>query len=234
MDSMQGLIYVTLDISDWDNLPPSYVVEKATAKLGVGEVTGATGAFVYFATDAAAAGAGKPQWLVMWESSDIDHDTTAGPRDAREQDSGTAYHQDLFALQSTYTSPSFTSAELQAGSATNYIVAVVIRLDEAFKEEYDRYYAEEHIGGLMEVPGWRRTRRYVEAGRSGEGDAERSKGEVKILQLHDYDPDGYGVGGEEFKRATSTEWYRRMMEKAVVGKDRRTYELCGYVSLRES
>lgn len=231
---MQGLIYVTLDVSDGGNPEPSHVVEKATKKLGVGEVKGATGAFVYLATDAAAAGAGKPQWLVMWESSDIDHDTAVGLRDAREQDSGTAYRRDLFALQSTYASPSFTGAELQAGSATNYIVAVFIRLDEAFKDEYDRYYEEEHIGALMEVLGWRRTRRYVEAGRSGEaGDAERSEGEVKILQLHDYDPDRYGVGGEEFRRATSTARYRRMMEEAVLGKDRRTYELYGYVSLRE-
>jgi hypothetical protein len=78
---------------------------------------------------------------------------------------------------------------------THFLVAVIIRLHLGRKEELDRYYTEEHMDALMKVPGWRRTRRFVITGLP-EDDAE-------CVALHDYDLEN-GLGGEEFKHATTT------------------------------
>jgi hypothetical protein len=226
MESIQGLLYVTVDASSSDNTSAFEVLEYVKTCSKVGQVPGAVGAYVYRATDSAGAGAGKPAWLVMWE---INNASFTDYLETLEVPSpGTHNRLQHFYLQSTYAVPSFSSTDLHNKSATNYIVAVIIVLDEKLKAEYDKYYEEEHIGALMKVPGWRRTRRFVEV-KGGGSETTRQGGEVQILQLHDYNPENYGIEGQEFKSATSTRWYKDMMINAVKAKDRRTYELCGFV-----
>lgn len=76
------------------------------------------------------------------------------------------------------------------------------------------------MNALMKVPGWRRTRRFVTTG--------VPENEAECVAFHDYDPEN-GLGGDEFKHATTTEWYKDMMVNAVMSKDRRTFELYGVV-----
>jgi hypothetical protein len=85
------------------------------------------------------------------------------------------------------------------------------------REEFDRYYVEEHFAALSKVPGWLRTRRFVTS-------SAAVGTEQELLALHDYLPEN-GLAGKDFKAATTTEWYNRMMKDAVKNKVRRTYVL---------
>ena len=230
MGSTGGLFYLTADAGSSGTTSAIDLLKWVKECSKVSQIPGAEGANVYRATDSTGAGKAKPEWLVMWEINDASCLSTDHLKTAEMPGPGTPRRQDLFSVQSTYSIPSFSSADLRNETAANFIVAVIIVLDEALKAEYDAYYEEEHIGALMRVPGWRRTRRFVEA-RSDGSEPTRQGGEVKILQLHDYDPENYGIEGQEFKSATSTRWYKDMMANAVKSKDRRTYELCGFVEV---
>lgn len=231
MASKGNLLYVTLDDGRKEGTStidiPAWVKEHSS----YGQMTNTMDAYIYRATDITESTPEKTTWLAMWESKD-DLSLTIGFEDTMETipAPGSVHRTDVFSLQSTYAAPSFSSTDLCKDGATNLIVAVIITLDAALQPEYDRYYETEHIHALMKVPGWRRTRRFVELTYDRDVDKmvmRKADGEVKILQLHDYDPENYGVGGTEFKQATGTEWYKEMMKNAVKAKDRRTYELVG-------
>ena len=110
--------------------------------------------------------------------------------------------------------------ELVAGGREgNVLVAVSLTLKHGKDaKELDRWYNEEHIDLLSKVAGWQRTRRFVTSsileGREG----------IEYLALHDYAPKN-GLGGEEFKAATSTSWSNKIMTNVVAEKKRRVYEL---------
>ncbi|KAJ9642378.1 hypothetical protein H2199_004758 [Coniosporium tulheliwenetii] len=74
----------------------------------------------------------------------------------------------------------------------------------------------EHIKMLSKVPGWLRTRRYVTS-------SIDEKDETEYLALHEYAPEN-GLGGEEFKAATSTKWTDEVMANVVREKRRRVYK----------
>jgi hypothetical protein len=175
--------------------------------------------YLYRATDLHGAGRGKPEWMIMYELAAEDRkpqqDLTIEKESAISNPEIKIHRQGLYSLQTSKSSPTFPS--LNFGEAPNFLVAVFIRLHPGRKEEFDRYYTEEHMDALMKVPGWRRTRRFVTTG--------LPEDEAECVALHDYDLEN-GLGGEEFKHATTTDWYKDMMVNAVMSKDRRTYELC--------
>jgi hypothetical protein len=176
-----------------------------------------TTTFLYRANDLQGAGKGKPEWMIMYEM--------AGEQDKTKQPNKIGsisitnpaikiHRQGLYSLQASRSSPTFSSLDFK--TTPNFLVAVFLRLNPAWKEEYDRYYTEEHMDAIAKVPGWRRTRRLENAG--------LPEGEVELAQFHDYDLDN-GLSSKEFTHATSTKWYKDMMANAVLSKDRRTYEL---------
>ena len=227
MGSRSRLLYVTADIgSGSERTSTSDILKWVKEQSQALQISGTAGAYIYRATDTAESISENPLWLVMWEFNDPGFSPAEYAKTLEIPRPASLHRRDVFALQSTYSVQSFSSANLHNNGATNLIVAVVIMLDAALQPEYDRYYETEHIGALMKVPGWRRTRRYVEL---NDGNEAGQNGEVKILQLHDYDPKNYGVGGTEFKQATGTGWYKDMMDRAVKKKDRRTYEFVGSV-----
>jgi hypothetical protein len=63
------------------------------------------------------------------------------------------------------------------------------------------------MDAISRVPGWRHTRRLLKAG--------LPEGEVELAQFHDYDLEN-GLQSKEFTHATSTDWYKDMMAKAVI------------------
>jgi hypothetical protein len=175
--------------------------------------------YLYRATDLHGAGKGKPEWMMMYEMA-TDESKPQQPITIESKsiisDLGIEIHrQGLYSLQTSKSSSTFSALDFRTES--NFLVAVFIRLHSGWKEEYDRYYTEEHMDAVMKVPGWRRTRRLVTTGLRDD--------EAECVQLHDYDLDN-GLSGEEFKYATTTKWYKNMMGNAVMSKDRRTYKLC--------
>lgn len=230
MADSRGLLFVTLDTSHKSSLSSVDIVKWVQEYSRLDATLGDSDAHVYCATDSDGVGLGEPSWLVMWEINDTSDIATRQLPPLGTSGPIIGHRQDLFAVQSTYSAPNFSGNDLRKESATNFIVAVVIMLNETLKAEYDKYYDEEHIDLIKQVPGWRRTRRFIEAPSNGSAASTRS-GEVQILQLHDYDPENYGIEGQEFKSATSTTWYVDMMKNAVKSKDRRTYEHCGFVGV---
>jgi hypothetical protein len=177
----------------------------------------ASQSFLYRANDIHGAGNTKPKWMIMYEmptnECKVQQPTTMKGVSTSNPDIK-IHRQGLYSLHTSRSSPSFPS--LDFSTTPNFLVAVFLRLDPAWKEEYNRYYTEEHMDAISVVPGWRRTRRLLNAG--------LQEGEVELAQLHDYDLDN-GLGSKEFSHATSTKWYKDMMANAVLSKDRRTYEL---------
>ena len=100
----------------------------------------------------------------------------------------------------------------------NVVVAVFFTLKEgADEEELAKWYREEHVGLLQKVPGWRRTRRFVTSY------LDLQEGKTKeYLALHEYAPEN-GLGGEEFQKATGTEWFKKIIKDVVADKRRRVY-----------
>jgi hypothetical protein len=208
------LLYVTLQAAA--NITPTNLL-KILNPSNFETLRTVTHSYLYRANDLQGAGKAKPEWMIMYEmatderkmqqSITIESVSTSNP-DIK------VHRQGVYSLHASRSSPTFSS--LDFSTAPNYLVAVFLRLDPAKKEEYDRYYTEEHMDAIAKVPGWRRTRRFVNTG--------LSEGDVELAQLHDYDLDN-GLSSKEFTHATTTKWYKDMMANAVLSKDRRTYEL---------
>jgi hypothetical protein len=178
-----------------------------------------THTFLYRANDLQGAGKTKPEWMIMYEMSSEESKIQQPITIKSESISNQAiqiHRQGLYSLQATRSSHAFSSIDFS--TTPNFLVAVFLRLDPAWLEEYNRYYTEEHMDAIAKVPGWRRTRRLA--------NTEPPEGDVELAQFHDYELNN-GLGNKEFAHATSTKWYKDMMANAVRSKDRRTYELIG-------
>lgn len=100
------------------------------------------------------------------------------------------------------------------------IVAVAVRLKGVgMVGEWDRWYREELVGMLAQVPGWLRTRRFVTSMIEGKGEGER-----EFLALHEYAVEN-GMGGREFEAAMRMEWNEVMWGEVVSEERRRMWEL---------
>lgn len=177
--------------------------------------------FCYAATDLGDNDQGKMKWMAIHEIDDmIEMGKVLKAKGESSDKLGPNFHKRYFDLQESHESEGFKDLKLDPHTEPNFVVAVCIRLHPGRKADFDKYYSEEHMDALKKVPGWRRTRRFVTAALE-EGDPD----EVECLALHDYAPDN-GLGGENFKAATTTAWYKDMMSNAVKHKTRRTYDLC--------
>jgi hypothetical protein len=180
-----------------------------------------THTFLYRANDLQGARKAEPEWMIMYEMptgeckirQPITTESTSISNPAIK-----IHRQGLYSLQASRSSPTFSSLDFSV--TPNFLVAVFLRLDPTWKEEYDRYYTKEHMDAIAKVPGWRRTRRFLNAG--------LPEGDVELAQFHDYDLNN-GLVSKEFTHATSTKWYKDMMANAVLSKDRRTYELLSVI-----
>jgi hypothetical protein len=175
-----------------------------------------TASYLYHANDLQGAGKGKPEWMIIYEMPINEHKTRPFAVESLTSNNPAfeIHRKGIYSLQTGRSSPTFSL--LDSSTTSNFLVAVFLRLAPAWKEEYDRYYTEEHMDAIAKVPGWRRTRRLTNIG--------LPDGEIELAQFHDYDLNN-GLSSKEFIHATGTKWYKDMMANAVLSKDRRTYEL---------
>jgi hypothetical protein len=206
-----SLIYITIQAAA--NITPANLL-KIFNPSNFESLRAATNSFLYRANDLQA----NPEWMIMYEMAadgrKLQHPITIESELSHSNPAIKIHRQGLYSLHTSRSSPLFSS--LDFSNTPNFLVAVFLRLDPAWKEEYDRYYTEEHMDAIARVPGWRRTRRLVKIG--------LSEGDVELAQFHDYDLNN-GLSSKEFTHATSTRWYKDMMANAVLSKDRKTYEL---------
>lgn len=186
--------------------------------------------FRYRATDLQGPGKGMAEWMAIYDVTDMEEMikepyTTLRRNDVksqREKDSmkQIAVDRKMFDLVKSWESKDFKRLEtVGAGTDGNVMVAVSLSLhtEKGNVEDLEKWYNEEHVSMLSKVPGWLRTRRFVTSSVEG-------KEKTEYLALHEYAPHN-GLGGEEFKAATSTPWNDKIMTEVVHEKRRRTYDL---------
>jgi pimeloyl-ACP methyl ester carboxylesterase len=229
MAPTSGILYVTMQpkpqlaeaqFHDW------YNNEHGPTRL---RLPFCTNGFRYHAND----GAGtpeKPEWMAVYDITDMSEmlkEPYLRLRDPpvksqREADTMAQIKVDrkLYDYIEARESPEFKKLE-EVGNEGKGNVVVAVFLDlypgEEMKDKLDKWYQDEHIEMLSKVPGWLRTRRFVTS-------SIDPKAPLEYLSLHEYAPNN-GLGGEEFKAATSTPWQNEIMTKVVKEKRRRVYDL---------
>lgn len=171
-----------------------------------------------------------PEWMAVYDITDmaeLTKDAYLRLRDApvksqRESETMAKIKVDrkLYDFIESRESPAFRKLEeVESEGQGNVMTAVSLDLYPGAdkKAELDKWYREEHIDMLSKVPGWLRTRRFVTS-------SIDPKAPVEYLALHEYAPKN-GLGGEEFKAATTTKWNNEIMANTVKEKRRRVYDL---------
>lgn len=224
-----GILYVTMQPTP--SLPAAQFHDWYNNEHGPGRLRlpFCANGFRYRATDLDGPAKGMPEWMAIYDISDMaEMDGEAylrlrrpGVQSQRERDTMARIKVDrrLFDLVASREAGGFKRLEeVEAEGEGNVLVAVSITVHPGKATELDRWYDEEHVDMLSKVPGWLRTRRFVTAS------VLNSKEPVEYLALHEYAPKN-GLGGEEFKAATSTPWAKEISTAVVQEKRRRTYDL---------
>ncbi|KAH6651659.1 Alpha/Beta hydrolase protein [Truncatella angustata] len=118
--------------------------------------------------------------------------------------------------------PLFIPIEKLTNDEAEGLALVVVQIElkgEAAQAEAEvlKWYKEEHIDMLSKVPGWLRSRVFRTS-------TLESGSPTHIWALHDYTKEN-GLGGHEFKAATSTPWKDEVTSKYANIKDRRVFGL---------
>ena len=173
----------------------------------------------------------RPRFLATYDLASTDvleqapYNTFASTRSPRETD---VIRRVQLLDRRTYVAlqPEFAPVEgYDAREPGPCLVTMQISIRPELEDELNKWYDEEHIELLSQVPGWRRSRRFVlqNAGPAKGTDAAAvaTKGTPpKYLAVHEWDS-AASFETEEFKKATSTPWRMRMFESADVWDGRR-------------
>ena len=175
----------------------------------------------------------KPTWAAIYDISTIDFlqsdaytnlARTRSPREADLLGRIGLLDRRIYTLNEsgpTTVSPEFTG--LTEGMA---FLSVSFDIPSDFEVEFDKWYNEEHITLLSKVPGWMRTRRFtlVESGAIGVmKESGNYQPPPKYLAIHEY-KDADIMNTPEFKKAISTPWRIRVMDK-VIRDERRVFKV---------
>ncbi|KAF2688358.1 alpha/beta hydrolase-like protein [Lentithecium fluviatile CBS 122367] len=229
-----GILYVTMQPKD--TLPPAqfhdwYNNDHGPTRL---RLPWCQNGFRYRASDLENGNGAqeKPEWMAIYDIEDMDYLTQesytrlrkAPVQSQRERDTMKQIHVDrrfYDALGEEWAAADFKKLEeVESEGEGNVMIAVFLTLREgADEKELAKWYSEEHVPLLQKVPGWRRTRRFV----TSYLDVAEGKSK-EYLALHEYAPEN-GLRGEEFKKATTTEWNDRIYRDVVDNKRRRVYTL---------
>ncbi|OJD28214.1 hypothetical protein ACJ73_00397 [Blastomyces percursus] len=107
-------------------------------------------------------------------------------------------------------------ADVEGKKNKRVLVAIIQTLHPDQEDEFNKWYREEHLPLLSEVPGWLRTRRFVSS-------AVEPTPVREYLSLHEYESHD-GPSGPELKAVNATPWRERVMANVVKGRARRVYE----------
>ncbi|KAL6707658.1 hypothetical protein ACN47E_004008 [Coniothyrium glycines] len=234
--STPGILYVTMQPKD--GLPEAqfhdwYQNEHGPNRL---RLPFCNNGFRYRATDLdnAAGTKDKPEWMAIYDFDELEWLTrepytklrSAPVQSQRERDTMKQIFVDRrsYDLLREWKGEDFRDLQkVENEGEQNVMIAVSFSLQEGTgnEEELQKWYEDEHVPLLQKVPGWRRTRRFV----TSYLDLESGhKAEKEFLALHEYAPQN-GLGGPEFKAATTTDWCSRIYKDIVKERKRRVYDL---------
>jgi hypothetical protein len=129
---------------------------------------------------------------------------TSDDRGTREEGGGKAAHSGA---------PERAGNTARAGNAAPVVMLVSMSVPPEVEPDLTAYYEQEHFPLLLNVPGWRRARRYVLT--SGTG--------PKYLSLHEVDSQA-AFDQPGYAQATSTPWRNRIVG-AAIGREKRIFGL---------
>ncbi|EUC51278.1 hypothetical protein COCMIDRAFT_79333 [Bipolaris oryzae ATCC 44560] len=234
--STPGILYVTMQPKE--GLPEAqfhdwYQNEHGPNRL---RLPFCNNGFRYRATDleSAPGSKDKPEWMAVYDFDELEWLTrepylklrSAPVQSQRERDTMKQIFVDRrsYDLLKEWKGNDFKDLQkVENEGEKNVMIAVSFALQDGAgkEEELKKWYEEEHVPLLQKVPGWRRTRRFV----TSYLDLESGhKTEKEYLALHEYAPQN-GLGGPEFKAATTTEWCDKIYKDVVKDRKRRVYEL---------
>jgi len=176
----------------------------------------------------------KPEWMAIYDFDELEHLTrepymklrSAPVQSQRERDTMKQIFVDRrnYDLLKEWKGDDFQDLQkVENEGEKNVMIAVSFQLQDGAdkEEELRKWYDEEHVPLLQKVPGWRRTRRFVTSYLDLESGHRKEK---EFLALHEYAPQN-GLGGPEFKTATTTEWCDKIYKDVVKERKRRVYDL---------
>ncbi|KAL5116979.1 hypothetical protein ACEQ8H_005064 [Pleosporales sp. CAS-2024a] len=176
----------------------------------------------------------KPEWMAIYDFDELEHLTrepylklrSAPAQTQRERDTMKHIFVDRrnYDLLKEWRGTDFRDLQkVENEGEQNVMIAVSFELQDGQgnEEELDKWYVEEHVPLLQKVPGWRRTRRFVTSYLDLQSGHRKEK---EYLALHEYAPQN-GLGGPEFKAATTTQWCDKIYNHVVKERRRRVYDL---------
>ncbi|KAI3396506.1 hypothetical protein diail_12126 [Diaporthe ilicicola] len=226
MGSNPGILYVTMQPKpglSLDQFHEWYNNEHGPTRLRLPQIFG--NGLRYAATDSQ-----EPHFLAAYDVTSMSHlDTETytclrenrSPREA-ETIGQVDVKRYFYDLVSERKSPLFQPIEQLTDAEAEGLVLVAVEntltAAEGAEQALDKWYEEEHIPMLSKVPGWLRTRRFRTS------ISLDKNAPLKYLILHEYAKEN-GLGGPEYKAATSTQWREEIFAKVIGNKHRRTYKL---------
>ncbi|PQE31777.1 Alpha Beta hydrolase protein [Rutstroemia sp. NJR-2017a WRK4] len=226
-----GVLYVTMQPQD--SLPSAqfhdwYNNEHGPLRLRLPFVSNG---FRYRATDISSsspASASHPEWMAVYDVTDMSAMNTdtylrlRGPEVKTEREKQTMAQikvdRKLFDYITGREIDGYKKVEEIGYEEGNVVLAVTAEIEAEMEEEFNKWSDEEHLPMLSKIPGWRRTRRFVTS-----SILEGKEGK-EYLAIHEFAPEN-GIGGPEQQAATSTEWSKKMIEKAMKSRKLRKYDL---------
>ncbi|MCJ1359380.1 MAG: hypothetical protein MMC33_009382 [Icmadophila ericetorum] len=228
MAPTSGILHVTMQPKP--ELPPAQFHDWYNNEHGPGRLRlhFIQNGFRYRATDLEGPGKGMPEWMAIYditdmaklESEEYTRLRKAPVQSQRERDTMKKITVDrkFFDFVESRESKEFKRLEdVNNEGQGNVMIAVSLILHPEKKAELDRWYAEEHIDLISKVPGWRRTRRFKTS-------TLENKNDIEYLALHEYAPEN-GLAGPEFIAATTTPWCDKIWSEVVKVRGRRVYDL---------
>lgn len=226
MGSNPGILYVTMQPKpglSLDQFHEWYNNEHGPTRLRLPHIF--ANGLRYAATDSE-----EPHFLAAYDVTSMSHLDTPTYTSLREnrspREAQTIGQVDVkryfYDLVSERKSPLFLSIEHLTDAEAEGLVLVAVEntvtAAEGAEQALDKWYEEEHIPMLSKVPGWLRTRRFRTS------TSLDKNAPLKYLILHEYAREN-GLGGPEYKAATSTKWREEIFAKVIANKHRRTYSL---------
>ncbi|KAH8700985.1 putative alpha/beta hydrolase [Talaromyces proteolyticus] len=188
--------------------------------------------FRYRATDADAESpysATKHEWVALYDITDsaefvrppyttLREDTIKTEREKQTM-SQISVDRRMFDFVKEWKADDYKQAEdIDADSEGTVLISVCFKIQPGTEDKLTSWYNEEHVDMLKKVPGWRRSRRFVTSS------VLNPSAETKeYLALHEYAPKN-GLGGPEFKAATSSDRAKDVYGTVVSGRVRRAYQ----------
>ena len=164
----------------------------------------------------------KPEWLATYQIKPGTLDTpaykalweNASERERRIMASVSTLDRRVY----TQVSESWAEGVSEAAGAPPVLLAVAMSVPDAVVPDMEAYYEQEHYPLLLDVPGWRRSRRFALISAPGTDNTV-----PKYLSLHEVESEA-AFDQPGFKAAVSTPWYHRIVGSAI-GRERRVFGL---------